>query len=61
MTKTTPRKFVSIIRTISKLGFPDSDDECHYIDAVADDGTAWVLEEFTDGWKQLPPLPHREQ
>lgn len=51
----TPRRFVLITRTVhpSKEGY--------FLDAIADDGTAWHLLYSPPrgelGWRQHPPLP----
>lgn len=51
----TPRKFVSVRRTI------DAETGYHILDAIADDGSAWWMvigeEEVLDGWCPLTPLP----
>ena len=53
---TTPRRFVSVTRTITTLG--------HVIDAIDEDGVAWWMITSPDGpepeWHQLTPLPGRE-
>lgn len=54
---TEPRRFVSISRTIVS-------DEDHFLDAIADDGTAWVLRtnvcSGSGRWRPMAPLPDYE-
>lgn len=53
---TRKRRFVHITRCMRS-------DDSSIVDAIADDGTAWTRHGFngaTDKWRQLPPLPERE-
>jgi hypothetical protein len=54
---TTPRRFVSISRTV---WLDQGGIQYDYIDAVADDGTAWWMGPDETEWQQAPALPARE-
>lgn len=56
-TVTTPRRFVSISRTV---WMNQGVSQCHTIDAVADDGTAWWKVPGETEWQEMPALPARE-
>jgi hypothetical protein len=54
---TTPRRFASISRTV---WMDHGGSQCHTLDAIADDGTAWWMVPGETEWQELPALPDRE-
>lgn len=52
----TPRRFISITRTVQTNGL-------HTLDAIDDDGRAWWLvvnsDDAPDEWTETQPLPSR--
>lgn len=53
--QTTPRKAVQISTSVSRNGYGFS------ITALCDDGSIWLLSEFTAGWEQLPVIPFEDK